>query len=156
TALASPTGTRFDDTTVLPLSTHTYTVTAVVGSESPPSAPASATAQAAPDTAAPTTPGAIGTSSLTSSSVKLTWGASTDNVGIEGYRVLRGPSSSQLADIWTTDAVASYTATHLRANTTYWFGVQALDAGNNVSAIQKISITTTTSTDTTKPSAPSS
>jgi chitodextrinase len=155
TALASPTGTRLSDS-VAALSTHTYRVTAIAGTESAMSAPATATAQAAPDASPPTTPGAITTSSLGSSSVKLSWGSSSDNVGIEGYRILRGLTSSSLSDIYTTDAVANYTATNLRAGTTYWFGVQALDAANNVSSVRTISVTTKASTDATKPSAPSS
>ena len=153
TKQGSTTGTRYTDA-VNALSTHTYRVTAVAGSESALSAAATATAQAATETSPPTTPGPITASSLTSSSVKLSWGSSTDNVGIEGYRVLRGPTLSQLVDISTTDAVTSYSAINLRANTTYVFGVQALDAANHVSSVRTITITTKTSSDSTKPSAP--
>ena len=132
TALATVTATRYDDP-VAALSAHSYRVSAVAGTESGQSAAASATAQTARDTTAPTMPGTITASSLTSSSVKLSWGSSTDNVGIEGYRVLRGPTSTSLIDISTTDAVTSFTATNLRAHTTYVFGVLAVDAANNVS-----------------------
>ncbi|MEO7664993.1 MAG: fibronectin type III domain-containing protein, partial [Candidatus Limnocylindrales bacterium] len=157
TELASPTSTGFDDHGVAPLSTHSYVVTAITGAESAPSVAATATVQAADDTSPPTTPGTISAKSVTSSSAKLSWTRSKDNVGIEGYRVLIGPAgtpAAQLVDIWTTDDVPSYTATNLRAGTGYVFGVIAVDAAGNVSPTRTKSVTTSTSTDSAAPSAP--
>ena len=156
TALASTTATRYDDTSVAPLSAHSYTVTAIGDSESIPSGVASATAQAARDANPPTMPGVITVTSLTSTSLKLSWAQSTDDVGIEGYRILRGPagaSGNQLVDIDTTDGVNSWSAAHLRANTSYTFGVLALDAAGNVSGTRTVAVKTKTSTDTTTPTA---
>lgn len=113
-------------------------------------------AAAAADTSAPTEPGTITTSSVTASSVALKWGSSTDNVGIEGYRVYRGPSASALSLIATTDAVTSYSATRLYSGASYTFGVTAIDAANNESLMRTVTITTLTSSDTTAPVAPSS
>ena len=156
TALASISGTRYDDTSVVPLSAHSYTVTAIGDTESIPSTAATATAQAAADASPPTMPGVITASSLTSTSVKLSWARSTDDVGIEGYRILRGPAGatgSQLVDIDTTDGVNAYSATHLRANTSYTFGVLALDSAGNVSGTRTVAVNTKTSADTTIPTA---
>jgi fibronectin type 3 domain-containing protein len=113
-------------------------------------------AAAASDTTAPSEPGTITTSSLTASSVALKWGGSTDSSGIEGYRVYRGFSGGALSLIATTDAVTSSSATHLYSGRSYTFGVTAIDASNNESAMRTVAVTTSGSSDTTVPSAPSS
>ena len=153
------TSTLFDDGGRTANTTYTYTLTATVGgTPSAPSSAASATTQAPHDAQAPTTPGTITASALTSSSVKLSWGGSSDNQRVEGYRILRSPAgqSSPLLDIDTTDAITSYTAKALQAGKAYTFGVQAIDTEDNASPIRTISITTAASTNTTAPSAPSS
>jgi chitodextrinase len=111
------------------------------------------------DVSAPTQPGVVTVSSVTASTAVLKWGGSTDNVGIEGYRIYRGPAGAAdtaLALVATTDAVTSYTATSLRSGYAYKFAVMAIDAANNKSAVRTTTLTTGTSTDTTAPAAPSS
>ncbi|MFL6138985.1 MAG: fibronectin type III domain-containing protein [Frankiaceae bacterium] len=120
---------------------------------------AAADVAVAADTSPPTQPGTITVSGLTSSSASLKWGGSTDNVKVEGYRVLRGAAgapASSLVHIATTDAVTSYSATNLRSGTAYQFGVAAIDLDGNVSAVRTVVLTTATSADTTAPAAPSS
>ena len=95
-------------------------------------------------------------SSVTASGASLHWAGSSDNVGIEGYRVYRGPQGGGLSLIATTDAVTSYSATHLRSGFAYQFGVVAIDASNNLSPMRTTTLTTAASTDTTAPAAPSS
>jgi chitodextrinase len=114
-----------------------------------------APAALAADTSAPSQPGVIAVSGLSSSGAMLKWAASTDNVGIEGYRVYRGASASSLALIATTDAVTSYNATNLRSKFSYTFGVTAIDAAGNQSAMRTVVLTTAASTDATAPAAPS-
>ncbi len=111
----------------------------------------------ATDTSAPTEPGAITVSSVTASGASLKWSSSTDNVGIEGYRVYRGLAAqgTPATLIATTDAVTSYSATHLFSGTGYVFGVVAIDAANNKSAMRTVSVTTASSSDPTPPAAPS-
>ena len=65
------------------------------------------------DTAAPTTPTNVIVSAVTSSSVTLSWQASTDNVGVTGYDVYQGTSLA----ISVTGTTA--TITGLSPNTTY-------------------------------------
>jgi fibronectin type 3 domain-containing protein len=113
----------------------------------------------AADTSAPTQPGPVTVYGVTSSSANLTWGTSTDDVKVEGYRVYRGPASapnSSLSLIATTDAVTSYTATTLYAGTAYKFGIVAIDPSDNASAMTTTTFTTSSSSNTTPPVAPSS
>ena len=56
------------------------------------------------------------------------WTASTDNVGVAGYRVFRG--GTQVATTTST----SYTFTGLACGTSYDLGVEALDDAQNVSS----------------------
>jgi hypothetical protein len=112
----------------------------------------------AADASPPTQPGAITVSGVSATSASLSWGRSSDDVGIEGYRVYRGPTgaaSAELSLIATTDAVTSYGATRLYSGTGYKFGIVAIDAANNRSPMRTATLTTATSTDTSAPAAPS-
>lgn len=81
-----------------------------------------------PDTEPPTTPTNVTVTGTTSSTVSLTWTASTDDVGVTGYDIYRGNS---LAGSSTT---TSFTDTGLAANTTYSYTVVARDASGKQSA----------------------
>jgi hypothetical protein len=81
------------------------------------------------DTTAPTVPGTPAVGSTTSSSIALSWTASTDNVGVARYEIAN--SAGSLIGTSTTN---SYTAGSLTASTTYSFKVRACDAANNCSA----------------------
>ncbi len=73
----------------------------------------------------------------TSSSVSLSWSASTDDVGVTGYQVLRG------ATVVGSPTGLSFTDTGLTASTTYSYSVRALDAsGKQSSASVAVSATT--------------
>jgi len=97
------------------------------------------------DSIAPTVP-IITATSLTDSTVVLSWPASTDFIGVKGYNVYQNGSL-----IFTGD-VASYQVSGLSASTTYTFAVSAFDAAANES--DKATVTLTTP-DTQAPSAPS-
>lgn len=116
-------------------------------------------AAASADSAAPTQPGAITASNVTATSVALKWGASSDDIKVEGYRVYRGVADapdSALALIGTTDAKTSYSATRLYSGTAYKFGVVAIDAAGNKSPMRTTTVTTAKSSDSVAPSVPSS
>jgi chitodextrinase len=117
-----------------------------------------ATPAHAADTTPPSQPGAITVSSVTATTASLKWAYSSDNDGVEGYRIYRGPANAAdtaLSLISTTDAVNSYIPTNLRSGYAYKFGVVAIDAANNKSVIRTTTLTTSSSTDTTPPAAPS-
>ncbi|SDG60721.1 mannan endo-1,4-beta-mannosidase [Lentzea fradiae] len=94
------------------------------------------------DTEAPTTPGTPTASGITSTGLTLSWTASTDNVGVTGYEVLRavGNGSFTTAGITTT---ATFTDSGLTPSTTYRYQVRARDAAGNVSALSGIGSATT-------------
>ena len=98
------------------------------------------------DTQAPSVPAGLTASATTSSSVSLTWSASTDNVGVTGYQLLRAPGASggTFAQVGTATS-NSFVNTGLTANTTYRYRVRATDAAGNVSAVSN-TVTATTQT----------
>ncbi|MGA9211703.1 endonuclease [Kaistella sp.] len=80
------------------------------------------------DTEAPTTPMNLAVSGVTSSSVSLTWTASTDNVSVSGYDVYVDNAYK------TSVSSNSATITGLNAATTYSFYIVAKDTSGNKSA----------------------
>ncbi|MDF3143067.1 MULTISPECIES: fibronectin type III domain-containing protein [unclassified Streptomyces] len=153
-------GTLLEDNSLAPTTTYRYEVASVsAGIESPRSAPVVVVTQQQDPTTPPTAPTNLRASSITSSSVRLTWTRSTSVAKITGYRILRGPAGAPLGDlvqIATTDGGTSYTASKLFANRTYQFAVRAVDVAGHLGPAASIVITTRTSNDTGVPSAPSS
>ncbi|MGW7680464.1 discoidin domain-containing protein [Kribbella sp. NPDC054772] len=91
------------------------------------------------DTQAPTVPTGLKSTGATGTSVALSWTASTDNVGVSGYDVLR--DGKVVADAAST----SYNDTGLTANTAYRYTVRARDLAGNVSG-ETAAVTVTTGT----------
>ncbi|MGE5527804.1 MAG: discoidin domain-containing protein [Patescibacteria group bacterium] len=79
------------------------------------------------DTETPTAPANLAATAVSSSQIDLTWTASTDNVGVTGYKVFRGGVEID------TVAGTTYQDTGLTPNTTYSYYVKAFDAAGNVS-----------------------
>lgn len=77
-----------------------------------------------PDTEKPTKPENL-KATATSSSVSLSWSASTDNVRVSHYNIYQ---NNQLVG---TSTSTNYTATNLSPNTTYSFTVEAVDTSGN-------------------------
>ena len=82
----------------------------------------------APDLQSPTSPSQLSLTSATPTSLTLTWQASTDNIGVAGYRLYRG------SVVIASTALRSYTFTGLTCGTVYTLGVEAFDAATNTSA----------------------
>ncbi|PJE64651.1 MAG: hypothetical protein COU90_02305 [Candidatus Ryanbacteria bacterium CG10_big_fil_rev_8_21_14_0_10_43_42] len=114
------------------------------------------------DTTPPSAPGALTAIAASVSRIDLAWSASSDNVGVTGYRVERcqGSGCSSFVQI-ATPIVTNYSDTGLSANTTYRYRVRAVDAAGNISAysnsaeditidtiVPSISITSPASNDT--------
>lgn len=95
-----------------------------------------------PDTTAPSVPTGLASPSKTSSSVTLSWNASTDNAGgsgVAGYDVYRN------GGLVGSSASTGYTDSGLAASTAYAYRVRARDnAGNPSAQGTQISVTTST------------
>ena len=94
----------------------------------------------APDTTPPSTPTNLTATAVSSSQINLSWTASTDNVGVQGYKVYRNG-----VHIATVTSGTSYSDTGLSASTTYYYTVSAFDAGNTSTQSNSASATTKSS-----------
>ena len=99
-----------------------------------------------PDTTPPSQPGTLGATAVSSGEIDLSWGASTDNVGVSGYRVERcqGVGCSNFTQIGTAVS-SSYADTSAVANSTYSYRVRATDSAGNLSTYSSTATATTPS-----------
>src|SRR5947208_877986 len=151
--IATTSATSFTNQGLSPSTTYTYAVAAfdAAGNLSAQSSPASATTLAPPDTTPPSVPTGLTASAVSSSQINLSWTASSDNVGVSGYRVYR--NGTQIA----TTSATSFANTGLSPSTTYSYTVAAYDAAGNHSAqSSSASATTPAPPDTTPPAVPTS
>ncbi len=113
---------------------------------------------AGPDTVPPTPPSSANATAGSSSTINLSWAASTDNIGVTGYRVERcqGATCTAFVQLAATTGTI-FTDTGLAANTTYRYRVRAGDAAGNLSVYSNIASAATPATagDTSPPSNPS-
>ena len=148
TALTTVTGTTFTDSGLTASTSYTYSVRAVdaatpTANVSAASAPATATTLAAPDVTAPTVPGGVTATALSSSQIRVDWSASTDaGTGVAGYRIFRDGSTTVLA---TVTSGTTYTDSALAAGTNYSYALRAYDNASpaNVSALSTAANATT-------------
>ncbi len=101
------------------------------------SAPITVTLPSPTDNQAPSVPAGLTTSVVSTTQVNLSWSASTDNVGVTGYKIYRNGSFLQIT------ASTNYSDTGLINNTTYSYQVSAVDAANNESACTAVAFVTT-------------
>jgi chitodextrinase len=102
------------------------------------------------DTQAPSVPSGLAAIAIDANSARITWTASTDNVGVLGYRVYRG--GTQIAEVTSG---TSYTDNALLAQTAYVYKLRAYDAAGNVSTDSaSVGVTTPAPVDTQAPSVP--
>lgn len=88
------------------------------------------------DEESPSVPGNLVATAVGAGSVTLAWSASSDDVAVTGYRILRDD-----VPVGTTSQLA-FTATGLAPSTTYEFEVEAYDAALKNSARAFLSVTT--------------
>jgi chitodextrinase len=127
------------DSNLSPATTYQYVAVAVdaAGNTSPPSAPVAGTTLPPPDRTPPSVPAAVKATAAARNRVVVTWGASTDNVRMGGYKVFR--NGTLIAVVVTgpfTDVLAL-------PNTTYTYTVSAFDAVGNSSAQSAGAVVTT-------------
>ncbi len=139
--VGTPSGTSFSDSGLSASTSYSYRLVAVdaAGNVSGYSAVASATTPATADTSSPSAPTGLAGTAVSSSQVSLSWTASTDNVGVTGYRVERcqGAGCTTFAQVGTPTGT-SFNDTGLSASTSYSYRVLAADAAGNVSAYSAV------------------
>jgi chitodextrinase len=120
--------------------TYRYRIFAydAAGNRSGQSSLASATTLSnAGDTQAPSVPQNLSATTFSSTQINLTWSASTDNIGVVGYRIYM--NGIHIANSSTT----SYSNTGLSPQTTYTYRVVSYDAAGNNSGQSNASTATT-------------
>ena len=144
--IATVTALGYSDTGLTAASAYNYMVSAVdaAGNES---GRMNASTQTLPsaDTAPPSTPGVFTAVPISPVQINLSWTASSDNVGVVKYWILRGG-----VHIATTVAT-SYSNSGLAASTAYSYSVAALDAAGNQSGWATASTSTLAAADTVPP-----
>ena len=91
------------------------------------------------DSTPPTAPSSLSATAADSNRIDLTWSASSDAVGVAGYRVYRDGASTALATVTET----RYSDTSVEPETTYSYVVRAFDATENLSEASNTASATT-------------
>jgi len=159
--ITSVTTASFNDSGLLAGTAYGYRVRATdaAGNLSAYSTIAYVTTTGTGDKQAPSAPGGLTATASSSSQINLSWTASTDNVGVTGYRIERcsGASCASFTQVGTTTGATTFSSTGLTGSTSYSFRVRATDAAGNLSSYSNVaSASTSAATDTTAPSAPGS
>jgi lysophospholipase L1-like esterase/chitodextrinase len=104
------------------------------------------------DLIAPTAPGTLTATAISSTQIDLAWGAATDAAGVTEYNIyLGGVLINVIGNVLT------YSAIDLTPATSYSFTVKAVDAAGNIGSVSNTATTSTLAlADTTAPTAPSS
>lgn len=97
------------------------------------------------DTTAPTVPGNLTIVGVLSSEIDLSWIASSDTVGVAGYKIFRLGGGNTISTQVATSTNTSYQDTGLLPSTLYTYSVRSYDAAGNISdRSNNISATTLT------------
>jgi hypothetical protein len=115
---------------VFPAQTTTYTLTAWNSSGSNTAIVTVTVSSGGGGTQPPTTPTLTSATAASGTEVDLAWTASTDNVGVTGYQIVR--NGSPIASI--ASSMLTYADTTVSPATTYTYTVNAYDAAGNHSA----------------------
>jgi hypothetical protein len=148
--IASVVGTTFSDTGLTPLQSHTYRVIASDGAGNLSGFSNAATATTPADTSAPSSPTNLTAVGSNSTTINLSWTASTDNVGVVGYNVYRDGGSVPIATVSATN----FSDTGLGISSTHSYTVKAFDGANNTSTASNTATATTLGNDTVPPTVP--
>ncbi|HEY4426063.1 MAG TPA: hypothetical protein VGN10_17770 [Pyrinomonadaceae bacterium] len=148
--IASVVGTAFSDTGLTPLSSHSYRVIASDGAGNLSGFSNTATANTPADTTGPSAPANLVAVGSNSTTINLSWTASTDNVGVVGYNVFRDGGSLPIATVSATN----FSDTGLGISSTHSYTVKAFDGANNSSLASNTATATTLGNDTQAPTVP--
>jgi len=93
-----------------------------------------------PDNTAPSNVTGLATSNITGTSLRLTWNAATDNIGVTGYKIYNSAGTL----LWDVGNVLLRDVTGLSQYTQQSYKVKAYDAAGNHSAAFSNTVTPTT------------
>ncbi|MBC9705190.1 MAG: fibronectin type III domain-containing protein [Enterococcus sp.] len=144
-------GEQFTDTGLTEDTEYTYEVRAfdAAGNQSEASNEVFARTSVSVDDEAPTIPLNLKVENVTTDTVSLSWEASTDNIGVAGYRIYRDKQLVQEVQ------GEQFTDTGLTEDTEYTYEVRAFDAaGNQSEASNRINVRTKGIVDHTPPTTP--
>ena len=96
------------------------------------------TTAASTDVTNPTDPATLGAAAISSGRIDLSWTASTDDVGVVGYDILRNGSL-----LTAVGAVTTFSDTSVAPSTAYTYQVRAFDAAGNRSGLSPSASATT-------------
>ncbi len=147
TLIGTTGGTSYSDSGLNVSSSYTYTISAYDNATNSSAQSASYATTSSNDIAPPTIASNVHTTSVLDTSVSLAWNASTDDVGVTGYKVYRSGTL-----IGTTGGT-SYTDSGLTPVTQYDYTIKAYDAASNEATASAV-LQVTTAYDTTAPSVP--
>jgi len=106
------------------------------------------------DSQPPSAPTGLTATAVSSSEIRLSWGSSSDNVRVAGYRIEQSENGTTFRDI-ASSAPTSYSRGGLATGTQYWFRVRAYDGANNTGNYSNTANATTLGVkDTLAPSIP--
>lgn len=137
--------TTYVDNTVMPSTSYTYRLRALdaEGNRSTWTDAVSVKTPSLADTEQPSKPTDLQASSVSSSQVNLVWKPTYDNVGVVKYDVYR-IGDHKAAQKIATVKTSSFGDTGLKADTTYYYYVVAIDAaGNDSYQSDHVKVTTT-------------
>lgn len=139
--IAQATKTSFVDTGLSPATSYSYTVEAYDAAKNigPLSTPSTVTTPKLSDTVAPSAPSNVAASIASQTQINLSWAASTDNVGVAGYRVTRNGS------LLGTSPNTSFGDATAQIGATYTYSVIAYDAAGNASSASSTTATSPSS-----------
>jgi len=97
-----------------------------------------------PDSTPPSVPQNVRATAASSTSITVSWNASTDTggSGLAGYRIFRNGSTTALATVTGT----AYTDANLAPSTSYSYTIRAFDGASNQSALSSAASATTPAT----------
>ncbi|HLY20464.1 MAG TPA: fibronectin type III domain-containing protein, partial [Bryobacteraceae bacterium] len=132
--------TSYNDTTVIAGTTYYYAVAAAdSGADLSPMSAIVAVTVPTP----PSAPMKLSAAPVSTTKISLTWSASVSGgLPIQYYHVFRGGSASNLSQVGNASQ-AAYTDNSLPPSTTYYYAVQALDTGGDLSAMSATVAATT-------------
>ena len=124
---------------ISPSQTTTYRLTATNSVGSTTAAVTVVVNVPGPDLQPPSTPVITSAAAKASNEVSFAWSASSDNIGVVGYQLIRNGSIF----VSVAGGTLSYTDTAVSASSTYFYAVRAFDAAGNYSNLSNaVQVTT--------------